>query len=53
MVASNVWGDLFVKFTKDFKNWPIKFDELNKYYKKLDKHFMFDGFDDCIQNNLI
>ena len=44
---SNVWGGSICKIhKKDFKNWPIKFDELNKYYKKLDKHFMFDGFDD-------
>ena len=44
---SNVWGGSICKIhKKDFKNWPIKFNELNKYYKKLDKHFMFDGFDD-------
>ena len=43
---SNVCGSICKIHKKDFKNWPIKFDELNKYYKKLDKHFMFDGFDD-------
>lgn len=44
---SNIWGGSICKVhKKDFKNWPIEYDEINKYYKKLDKHFRFDGFDD-------
>lgn len=44
---SNIWGGSICKVhKKDFKSWPIKYQDLNKYYEKLDSHFNFNGFDD-------
>ncbi|MDC1328954.1 GMC oxidoreductase [Pseudomonadales bacterium] len=50
--ASNLWGGWLVKldkidFTKrslfNFKGWPIKFDELLSYYKRVDNYLELNG----------
>ena len=48
---SNVWGGYINKIhKKEMKNWPVNFNELNRYYNFVDTFFKQHGVDDDYSN---